>query len=167
MLRILTTASLLIAALSAVAAEPVARASDPDKIGRGRYVALIGSCNDCHTKGFAASGGKVPDSEWLTGSDLGFSGAWGTTYPSNLRTKLGAMDLATWKAYARALNTRPPMPYWALNEMSEADLEALWTFVNSLGPAGDAAPTALPPGREPSGPAVRFPMPPPESGGKH
>lgn len=167
MLRILITASLLLAALSAVAAQPAAPASDPDRIRRGHYVALIGGCNDCHTKGFAPSGGKVPESQWLTGSDLGFSGAWGTTYPGNLRTKIGAMDLATWKAYARALTTRPPMPYWALNEMSEADLEALWAFVHSLGASGDAAPAALPPGQEPSGPAVRFPMPPPESGGKH
>lgn len=165
--RILIPAMLLLAALSAAAAQPAARASDPDTISRGRYVALIGSCNDCHTSGFAPSGGKVPESQWLTGSSLGFSGPWGTTYPSNLRTKIGAMDLATWKAYARALTTRPPMPYWALNEMSEADLEALWSFVHSLGPAGEAAPAALPPGQEPSGPVVRFPSPPPEAAGKH
>jgi len=40
------------------------------------------------------------------------------------------------------------------------DLEAMWIYVQSLGPAGAAAPAALPPGREPAGPVVRFPAPP-------
>lgn len=143
-------------------AGPVLAAGKPDPrlVERGRYLVMIGGCNDCHTPGFASTSGKVPESQWLTGDALGWSGAWGTTYPPNLRLKLNAMDLATWKTYARTLTTRPPMPYWAVNAMSEDDLEALWTFVHALGPAGEAAPTALPPGATPKGPAVTFPPPP-------
>jgi len=136
-------------------------AGDAALITHGRYVTKIAGCNDCHTAGFALSGGRIPEAQWLTGDRLGFAGPWGTTYPSNLRLKVGAMDLATWKIYARSLTTRPPMPYWAVNAMSDHDLEALWTYVQSLGPAGEPAPAALPPGKEPTGPVVRFPPPPP------
>ena len=136
-------------------------AGDAALIAQGRYVTKIAGCNDCHTAGFALSGGRIPEAQWLTGDRLGFSGPWGTTYPSNLRLKIAAMDLATWKTYARSMTARPPMPYWAVNAMSDNDLEALWTYVQSLGPAGEAMPAALPPGAEPAGPVVRFPPPPP------
>ena len=131
-----------------------------DAVQRGRYLVMIGGCNDCHTAGFAPSGGKVPESQWLLGDCLGFSGPWGTTYPANLRLRLATMDLATWKAYAHALTTRPPMPYWALNAMSETDLEALYAYVRSLGAAGEPAPGALSPGLAANGPVVRFPAVP-------
>lgn len=154
-------------AVSAVSLVHAADAPAPELAKRGRYVVMLGGCNDCHTNGFGPSGGKMPESQWLTGSALGFNGAWGTTYPSNLRLRIGSMDLPAWKSYARSLTSRPPMPYWALNEMSDGDLEALWTFVRSLGPAGEPAPSALPPEQQPAGPVVRFPMPPRESASKH
>ena len=152
-------------ALAAGAFSASARAESPasaDAVQRGRYVASIGGCNDCHTPGYAQSAGKVPESQWLTGDALGFSGPWGTTYAPNLRLRLASMDLATFKAYARSLQTRPPMPYWALNAMTDDDLDALLAYVKSLGPAGTPAPAALPPGAAPQGPVVRFPAPPPE-----
>jgi mono/diheme cytochrome c family protein len=131
-----------------------------DAVQRGRYLVMIGGCNDCHTAGFAPSAGKVPESQWLLGDRLGFSGPWGTTYPANLRLRLASMDIATWKAYAHGLTTRPPMPYWALNAMSETDLEALYAYVRSLGPAGEPAPRALSPGLAANGPVVQFPAAP-------
>lgn len=54
-------------------------------IERGRYLAKIGGCNDCHTPGYGLSGGQVPEAQWLVGDQLGWNGPWGTTYPSNLR----------------------------------------------------------------------------------
>lgn len=152
---------ILLAGLAASPASSAPSVPSAAQIERGRYLSVIGSCNDCHTPGYAPSGGKVPEAQWMTGDALGFAGPWGTTYPSNLRLRLGGMSVDEFKAYARALKTRPPMPYWALNTMSDADLEALWAFVRSLGPAGAPAPTALPPGHEAAGPVVRFPMPPP------
>lgn len=150
---------ILLAGLAASPAASGAAAASAAQIERGRYLSIIGSCNDCHTPGYAPSGGTVPEAQWMTGDALGFSGPWGTTYPSNLRLRLGGMNVDEFKAYARALKTRPPMPYWALNTMSDADLESLWAFVRSLGPAGAPAPSALPPGHEAAGPVVRFPMP--------
>jgi len=151
--------------LTGLAVSPAASADTAPSVApieRGRYLSVIGGCNDCHTPGYAPSGGQVPVSQWLTGDALGFSGAWGTTYPTNLRLRFAQMDLDAFKAYARTLKTRPPMPYWAVNAMSDQDLEALFAFVRSLGPAGAPAPAALPPGAEPAGPTVRFPAPPPQ-----
>jgi len=153
--------SLLLLAVMLAAATPAAAGEpDADVIARGRYLLMIGGCNDCHTPGFIQTAGKIPESQWLTGDKLGWQGPWGTTYAPNLRLRIGAMDLATWKHFARNLSTRPPMPYWAVNAMTDKDLEALWTFVHSLGPAGEVAPAALPPGVAPNGPAVTFPAPP-------
>ena len=160
MSRFLLGASLLLCSLCTSAAD-APRTSDAERIRHGRYVVEIAGCNDCHTAGYAPSGGEVPEAQWLTGDTLGFAGPWGTTYPGNLRLRLNAMDLATFKHYARTLRTRPPMPYWALNAMNDTDLEALYAFVKSLGPAGEPAPAALQPGVEALGPVVRFPAPPP------
>jgi mono/diheme cytochrome c family protein len=129
---------------------------------RGRYLVTIGGCNDCHTAGYAPSGGKVPESQWLLGDTVGWNGPWGTTYAPNLRLQLAAMDATSFRTYARALKARPPMPYWALNAMSDDDLDALLAYVKSLGPAGAPAPAALAPGVAPQGPVVRFPAPLPE-----
>lgn len=152
----------LAVALSAGAAvATLAAASREDLVQHGRYVVMIGGCNDCHTPGFAASGGQVPESQWLTGDEVGWSGDWGTTYAPNLRLRFATMDLASFKQYAHSFKARPPMPYWAVNAMSDADLEALYAFVQALGPAGKEAPAALPPGVQPPGPVVQFPSSPP------
>jgi len=154
-------AGAVLIAVAGIAATGFAAASRNDLIQRGRYVAMVGGCNDCHTPGFAESAGKVPESQWLTGDRLGWSGPWGTTYAPNLRLRFASMDLASFKAYAHSMTARPPMPYWAVNAMSDGDLEALHAFVQSLGPAGEQAPPALPPGVVADGPVVRFPAPAP------
>ena len=147
--------------LSLALASPTPAAAPAADVERGRYLVKISGCNDCHTPGYAMSGGKVPEAQWLTGDALGWNGPWGTTYAPNLRLRFNAMDEAAWVTFARQLSSRPPMPFWALNEMSEDDLRALYRYVKHLGPAGTPAPAALPPGEEPKGPAVRFPAPPP------
>jgi mono/diheme cytochrome c family protein len=143
------------AATNATAAAPA------DDIARGAYVAMTSGCNDCHTPGYAESGGQVPRERWLTGSPLGWQGPWGTTYPANLRLKLQSMDEQAWMDYSASLHTRPPMPDFAIRAMSEADRRALYRFVRSLGPAGQPAPAYLPPGTEAPLPYVKWMLPPP------
>src|SRR3954466_12863196 len=63
-------------------------ASQKDSIERGRYIAKVAGCNDCHTPGYAMTGGQVPEKDWLVGDHLGWKGPWGTTYPANLRMSL-------------------------------------------------------------------------------
>jgi mono/diheme cytochrome c family protein len=132
-------------------------AKSRDSIARGRYLVKIAGCNDCHTAGYASSGGAVPEAEWLKGDAVGWNGAWGTTYPANLRLRLGELTEDQWVKVAKTAKFRPPMPWFALHDMSEADLRALHRYVRSLGPAGSPAPAYLPPDAKPSGPVIAFP----------
>ena len=140
--------------------DAVMRSKTDPWLERGRYIVMIGGCNDCHTPGYAMSGGKVPETQWLTGDALGWRGPWGTTYPVNLRHYMHNLTEKQWIERAKHLKTRPPMPWFALNAMAVGDLRALYRYVMSLGSAGGPAPEFVPPDREPSPPYVQFPAPP-------
>ena len=129
-------------------------------VKRGRYVAQIAGCNDCHTPGYGPSGGKVPEAQWLTGDRLGWRGPWGTTYPTNLRLYFQQLSEGEWLEKAKTLSARPPMPWFNVRAMSSADLKALYHYIRHLGPAGEPAPPYLPPGKTPPQPYVQFPEPP-------
>ncbi|TXL66440.1 c-type cytochrome [Zeimonas arvi] len=131
---------------------------DPALIARGRYLVQTAGCNDCHTPGYAEAGGQVPEKAWLTGDRLGWRGPWGTTYPTNLRLRLAEMSRDEWLRFARAMQPRPPMPWFNVRAMSDQDLTAIWAWVKAMGPAGEPAPQALPPGQAPVGPVVMFPQ---------
>jgi len=157
---VLVGAAAVVLPLASVAVHAAQAASDKAMIDRGRYVAKIAGCNDCHTAGYAQSGGKVPEREWLTGDTLGWRGPWGTTYPSNLRLYLADISEDEWVRRAKSLTTRPPMPWFALHDMTTQDLRAFYRFVRTLGPPGTPAPAYVPPDREPSGPVITFPAKP-------
>jgi mono/diheme cytochrome c family protein len=144
---------------TAAGAADKSRAADPLR-ERGRYVTTIGGCNDCHTPGYALSGGKADDGHRLIGDSLGWRGPWGTTYPANLRLYMQDLTEKEWVEKARKLETRPPMPWFNLNAMSESDLRAIYRYIRSLGPAGEPAPAYVPPNQEPKPPYVTFPSPP-------
>jgi len=118
----------------------------------GRYLILVGGCNDCHTPGFMEQGMKVPESQWLTGVPLGWRGPWGTTYSSNLRLYAQTLTEEGWVMALRNRNARPPMPWPNLNEMSDQDLRAIYRYIRSLPLAGEKMPDWVPPDREPTTP---------------
>ena len=160
--RIAIAAALAAATLAASAGAIAAgdrRAADPLR-ERGRYLATIAGCHDCHTPGFALNGGKADEKQWLVGDSLGWRGPWGTTYPVNLREYMQSISEKEWVAKAKQLQTRPPMPWFALNAMTETDLRAIHRFIRSLGVAGGPAPAFVPPNQEPKPPYVTFPAPP-------
>ena len=99
--------------------------SNLQKVERGRYIAKIAGCNDCHTPKYLMSDGDVPESQWLSGDNFGWNGPWGTTYGSNLRLFVSKLSEDEWVAEARTLKRRPPMPWFNLNAMAEDDLRAL------------------------------------------
>jgi mono/diheme cytochrome c family protein len=155
------SAAAMAALLSAsMYAGSIAQAADKPSIERGRYLAKTSGCNDCHTPGYAMSGGKVPESEWLVGDRLGWNGPWGTTYPANLRLSMQNLSEREWLRMAREKQLRPPMPWFALRDMTDSDLVSLYRFIRYLGPAGTPAPAYLPPGEEAQGLVIRFPAPP-------
>lgn len=155
------TAALVCAALAlAIGNADAADKSRDAGLERGRYLVRIMGCNDCHTPGYAASAGKVPEKDWLTGDILGWQGPWGTTFAANLRLYFAGVSERQWLEEARTREMRPPMPWFTLREVRDADLRAVYRFIRSLGPAGEKAPAYLPPGQAYAGPAVVFPAPP-------
>ena len=126
-------------------------------IERGRYLVRIAGCNDCHTPGSPQSGGTVPEKAWLTGNPVCFSGRWGTTYPATLRLTMARLSEAEWVKLAHHTQFRPPMPWFALRDMSAADLRDIHRYIRYLGPAGSFAPAFVGPGETPAGPVSQFP----------
>lgn len=159
--RCLRLATVLLAAAAAPLAQAQSSpAPDMKSVERGRYLAKIAGCNDCHTPGYMQSGGKVAEKLWLTGDQLGWRGPWGTTYPANLRLVMQKLTEEQWLKIAKTAEFRPPMPWFALRDMTTADQRAIYRFARYLGPVGQAAPDFVPPGQEPKGPFVQFPEPP-------
>jgi mono/diheme cytochrome c family protein len=152
-LAVLVSASVPAAAPTVSAA--VSTAQQAAHIARGRYLVAVTGCNDCHTSGYAERAGELPTDEWLKGSVIGYKGPWGTTYASNLRLTVQGMTEADWLVFARSPR-RPPMPWFSLRDMSDADLRDIYRFIKSLGTAGDRTPAALAPGEAPSTPYFVF-----------
>ena len=63
---------------------------------------------------------------WSMGNDIRLEPA--ASHPSNDRKSMGG--------FARNIKTRPPMPWFNLNKMHEADLKAVHRFIRYLGRAG-------------------------------
>jgi mono/diheme cytochrome c family protein len=129
--------------------------TDNATLARGRYIVATSGCNDCHTAGYPQAAGKIPESEWLTGNPVGFSGPWGTSYPANLRHSAQAMTEAAWMKRARS-ELLPPMPWFALRDMSDADVSAVYRYIRSLGAKGQPAPAYVPPGQKVATPYIEF-----------
>lgn len=156
----LTFAAALAASLTAsvaLAQAPAAPQRPRDAVALGRYLVQTAGCNDCHTAGYNASAGQLAESQWLMGDGLGWRGPWGTTYATNLRLFFANIGETQWLMHARKMEPRPPMPWFNLRAMSDADLRAIFRYVKAAGPAGEPAPAYVPPGSTPAGPFVQFP----------
>lgn len=143
------------AATAAVALSGGAAVAGEVSVARGAQVATTAGCHDCHTNGYAESGGKIDPAAALKGTGLGWQGPWGTTYPANLR--LIAKDKGSEDAfvqYAKSFEARPPMPFFNVHAMDESDLRSLYQYLVSLGDAGERVPDYVPPGQEPKTPYI-------------
>ena len=138
------------------AATPLA-VTGGDPIAVGEYLVTIGGCNDCHTVGWNQAPGAVPPAQRLTGSPIGWHGPWGTSYAINLRLLMQQLSEEQWLRYVATMQPKPPMPWYNMRAMSEADLKAMYAYIHSLGPAGAPMPVDLPPGRLPTAPYIEAP----------
>jgi mono/diheme cytochrome c family protein len=130
--------------------------SKGDGVEHGRYIVNIAGCNDCHSAGYMEKGPAVPEADRLTGAPVGYQGPWGTSYASNLRLVAASMSQGDWVAMLKTRQGLPPMPWVAVNAMSQADARAVYAYLKSLGPKGEPMPTALPPGEAPKTPYFDF-----------
>lgn len=126
-----------------------------DQIQAGRYLVEIGGCNDCHTDGFMQNP-NIPESEWLTGSPLGWRGPWGTTYPVNLRLTVQNLTEDQWVEMLKTRKGLPPMIWPAVNQLSESDSRAMYAYITSLGVKGERMPLAVAAGVEPQTPYLNM-----------
>ncbi|MEQ7156518.1 cytochrome C [Brevundimonas aurifodinae] len=137
-------------ATAEVGATPMVLAASD--IEAGRYLVLIGGCNDCHTPQYAmTNGAQPPETEWLKGSTEGHTGPWGTTYGKNLRLTTQRLSEDQWVELLATGSSLPPMPWPSVRAMSEADKRAMYRYIRQLpGDAGEQAPEPLPPGAPPA-----------------
>lgn len=139
---ILTAPALALATLPTTAA-----AQDPGAAGllaRGRYMVITGQCNNCHTAGYSASQGTLPEAQWLLGDPKGRREPEGTVFATNLRHFVSQLTLQQWILVARNSRARAPMPWWNLRQTSDEDLAAMYHYIRSLQPVGDPAPAFQP-----------------------
>ena len=169
MTAVLTLAVLPLAGCNQQGGKQAGAGPVPDRmeLNRGKHFVQIMGCNDCHTPGYAESGGQIPEAQWLTGTNTGWHGPWGTTYAANLRTLVQGMSQDDWIKLLRAGQMRPPMPGYAFKTLRDEELGYIYTYIKSLGAAGSDAPAYLPPGKMPPAPYVDFVLPPPAAAAKH
>lgn len=134
--------------------EPLVVAKSP--VEAGAYIAELGGCHDCHTPGWAQTGGNAPADQLLAGDTVGFSGPWGTSYPANLRLSAQAMSAEDWADMLKDRQGLPPMPWSTVNHMSREDLMALHAYIVALGEGGNDVPAAVAPGITPQTPYIWF-----------
>lgn len=139
-----------------------------DRIARGRYVSLICACNDCHTPGGLY--GAPDTTRLLSGSELGWQGPWGVSYPRNL-TPDPETGIASWTEddIVKAVRTGqrpdgspllPPMPWPMYANLNDEDAYALAAYLKSLPPVKHQVPAVVPPDQKPTGAMLSFPPPP-------
>jgi len=149
-----TIAAAALVLLAAVAAATARGSTTDPLIERGRYLVAFGTCNDCHTPGWRESDGSIPASKWMTGSDLGYRGPWGTSYPANVRLEFARITESQWLDMVQTRAGHWPMVWHDLRALDLDDRRAIYRFIHSLGPLGTPAPSDLPPDAEPATPYV-------------
>ena len=164
-------ALLLVGAVAgtAFAAANVAKnKSRAQQIKLGERLAFVGGCNDCHTPGTFY--GNPDPKRTLSGSELGWEGPWGVTYPRNL-TPDKETGIGTWteEDIVRAIKTGqrpdkspllPPMPWPMYAHMTDEEAYAVAAYLKSIPPVKHKVPDRQPPGGKATGPRLTFPPPP-------
>jgi mono/diheme cytochrome c family protein len=150
MLRIALGVAMGLAATAAMAADT----TDQVSVQNGLRISIIGGCHDCHTVGYSQTSGKIDPTAALKGSPVGYNGPWGTTYPANLRLLASTMSEDDWVTYLKTFQTRPPMPWYNVRQLSDNEMRSLYEYIKSLGEPGDPVPDYVPPDQKPRTPYI-------------
>jgi cytochrome c553 len=133
-------------------------------VERGRYLATVGGCGDCHSPkntsmeadstrllSGAPSNTPAPSKPQKPGEvvssagSTAFHGPWGISYGANLTPDrdTGLAKDYTEASFIKALRTGktpdggsilPPMPWQNYAKMTDEDLKALWAYLQSIKP---------------------------------
>jgi mono/diheme cytochrome c family protein len=164
-------------------AQPVAETPAPTAeqiVARGKYLVLLGGCNDCHSPKVMEDMGPEPDpsrllsghpadavvpgvdaalagSGWLLMYDqlTAFVGPWGMSFGANL-TPDAETGLGSWteqmfidtirngKHMGTGRPLLPPMPWPAMAQAEDADLHAIFAYLQSLPAVKNRVPQPVP-----------------------
>ncbi|MGF7213144.1 mono/diheme cytochrome c family protein [Skermanella aerolata] len=142
--------------------------SAEEKVKRGEYLAAIMDCGGCHTTG--ALLGKPDPTRHLGGSEVGFQlPGVGTFYPPNL-TPEPETGIGRWSEadIVRAVRTgvrpdgrilAPVMPYHSYGKLTDADAQALASYLRSLNSVRNRVPELAGPSEKPTAPYLGVMMP--------
>jgi len=123
-----------------------AAAADTPSVEFGKHISIVGGCHDCHTVGYAESGGKIDPDKALKGNPVGFEGPWGTNFAKNLRLTVAKMSEDDWVNFAKTFTVGPPMPWFNVHELTAVESRSLFQYIKSLpGDPGEQAPADIPP----------------------
>ncbi len=147
---------------------PPAKPEAPAAAGtvkRGGQLALLGGCDDCHTpklqggvpdmsrrfSGHPANGPLPPETAGAVTTNMmltAWRGPWGLTLTANItpdpETGIGKWTVADFKKTIRTgvdptgYVIRPPMPIATLQNLPDADLEAIFKFLQAQKPIKNA-----------------------------
>lgn len=146
-----------------------AEAADREQVLRGKYLATLGLCNDCHTPGYFF--GKPDTARFLGGSEVGFDiPGVGVFHGPNL-TPDPETGLGRWSAddIVRAIQTgvrpdgrilAPIMPWHAFAELTTVDAQAIAAFLKSLPPVVNKVPGPFGPTETPTSFVFKIVAPP-------
>jgi mono/diheme cytochrome c family protein len=136
--------------------------ADEAQVERGRYLAQIAGCSDCHTPGYFL--GQPDTARFLGGSDVGFEiPGVGIVYGPNLTPDPTGLGAWTADEIVTAIRTGatpdgrglvPVMPWPNLSVLSDEDAYAIAAYLKSLDPVSNDVPGPVPPGE----PAPSFVM---------
>lgn len=168
---LIAVTAMLSCAKPAEKATPAAPAAmtQAQKVERGLYLTTVMGCNDCHTPG--AFYGNPDFSRKLSGTELGWVGPWGTSFPRNLTPDMET-GLGKWSEddIAKALRTGmradgstllPPMPWPFYTNLTDDDVYSIAAYLKSLPAVSHKMPDRLPPGSKPG--KHDFIIPPPSA----
>lgn len=99
----------------------------------------------------------LPEGPWMwvgAATNTAFAGPWGVSYAPNLTPDASGMAAWDVEIFRQAMRTGqhygvarpilPPMPWPALAQMTDEDLEAVFAYLQSLPPIVNHAPDSLP-----------------------
>lgn len=142
--------------------------SATDPVKHGEYLVQTIGCGHCHTPGGIY--GEPDPTRLLSGSEVGWKGRWGVSYPRNL-TPDSVTGIGEWseEQIVTTLRTlkRPngttlhlPMPWNHFVYLSEGDARAIAAYLKSIPPVRHKVPDFIPAGGKVKGAVIEFPPPP-------
>jgi hypothetical protein len=124
---------------------PVPEPDLSDPVARGKHIAQLGNCQECHTP-VNERHEPLPGMEFAGGQE--FRGPFGFTRSANITPHASGLAHYSEEIFIRTIRTgniggrriNPVMPWNYLRNMTDDDLKALWAYLSTLKPIANTVP---------------------------